>query len=153
MRPPGSGRQVGAATCGRGLGTERGARGEGARALPVMGSEVLGTERGTRPDTGPLTSAATNSKRKGEARGGPGPGWGRAAEAGILGSAWPPGGAHPAASAGGHRAAGLGPLVFPPPGSACDWQKKRKSAPPIQEGTNGRPEFLLQPIGVKWKRG
>lgn len=111
MRPPGSGGQVGAVTCGRGLGTDRRAGGEGARALPVMGSEVLGTERGTRPDTGPL-STASSSSRKSKAGGGPGPGWCRAAEAGIFGSTWPPVGAHPAASAWGHRAAGLRPTRF-----------------------------------------
>lgn len=111
MRPPGSGRQVGAVTWGRGLDTERRIRGEGARALPVMGSEVLGTERGTRPDTGPL-SAATSSRRKGEAGGGPGPGWGRAAEAGIFDSAWPPGGEHPAASAWGPPRRGPRPTPF-----------------------------------------
>lgn len=64
------------------------AEGVGARALPEMGSEVLGTERGTRPDTGPL-STASSSSGKGEAVSCPGPGRGRAAEAGIFGSAWP----------------------------------------------------------------
>lgn len=99
---------MGVGTCGRGLGAARRAEGEGARALPEMGSEVLGTERGTRPDTGPL-STTNSSSGKCEPGGSPGPGRGRAAEAGIFSSAWPPGGAHPTASAQGRGAAGLGP--------------------------------------------
>lgn len=115
VRLPGSGGQVGAVTCGRGLGAELRAEGEGARALPVMGSEVLGTERGTRPDTRPLSTAGSSnssSSGKGEAEEGPGPGRGPTAEASIFGSAWPPGGAHPAASTYGRGVAGLGPARF-----------------------------------------
>lgn len=112
VRLPRSGGQVGAVTCGRGLGAERRAEGEGARALPVMGSEVLGTERGTRPDTRPLSTASSSSSGKDEAKDGPGPGRGPTAEACIFGSAWPPGGAHPAASTYGRGAAGLGPARF-----------------------------------------
>lgn len=111
MRLPGSGEQEGVGTRGRRLGAAQSAEGEVARALPEMGSEVLGTERGTRPDTGPL-STANSISGKCEPGGGPGPGRGRAAEAGIFGSAWPPGGAHPTVSARGRGAAGLGPTRF-----------------------------------------
>lgn len=111
MLLPGSGGQVGAGTCGQGLGVARRAEGEGARALPEMGSEVLGTERGTRPDTG-LLSTASSSSRKGEAGGNPGPERGRAGEIGIFGSTWPLGGVHPAASAPDPGASGLGPHSF-----------------------------------------
>lgn len=104
---------MGAGTCKLGLGVARRSEGEGegARALPEMGSEVLGTERRMRPDTG-LLSTASSSSRKGEAGGNPGPGRGRAGEIGIFGSAWPQGGVHPAASAPGHWASGLGPHSF-----------------------------------------
>lgn len=112
-RLPGSGAQEsrrvqGVGTRGRRQGAANGTEGGDAHALPEMGSEVLGTERGTRPDTGPL-STANSISGKCAPGGGPGPGRGRAAEAGIFGSAWPPGGAHPTVSARGRRAAGLGP--------------------------------------------
>lgn len=99
---------MGAGTCRRGPGAARRAKGEGTHALPEIGSEVLGTERGTRPDTGPL-STASSSSGKGEAGGGWEPGRGRLAKASILGSAWPLGGARPATSALGRGATGLGP--------------------------------------------
>lgn len=77
----------GAGGCRRPRAAQR-AEGEGARALPETGSEVLGTQRGTRPRTGPL-STANSSSGKCEPGGDPGPGRGGAAEAGIFGSAWP----------------------------------------------------------------
>lgn len=98
---------MGAGTCRRGLGAARRAEGEGAHALPEIGSEVLGTERGTRPDTG-LLSTARSSSGKGEAGGGWEPERGGVAEASIFGSAWPLGGVRPATSAQSRRAAGLG---------------------------------------------
>lgn len=108
-RLPGSvGRQLGTGTCRRGLGAARRAEGEGAHALPEIGSEVLGTERGTRPDAGPL-STASSSSGKGEAGGSWEPGRGGVAEASIFGSAGPLGGARPATSAPGRGAARLGP--------------------------------------------
>lgn len=60
--------------------------------LPEMGSEVLGTERGTRPHTGALSIASSSSSdgggaEKGEIGGGRGPGRGRSAPASISGSA------------------------------------------------------------------
>lgn len=111
MLLPGSGGKVGAGTCKQGLGVARRAEGEGARTLPELGSEVLGTERGTRPDTG-LLSTASSSSRKSEARGNPRPGRVRAGEISIFGSAWPPSGVHPAASAPGRGASGHGPHSF-----------------------------------------
>lgn len=113
MLLPGSGGKVGAGTCRQGLGVARRAEGEGegARTLPELGSEVLGTERGTRPDTG-LLSTASSSSRKSEARGNPRPGRVRAGEISIFGSAWPPSGVHPAASAPGRGASGHGPHSF-----------------------------------------
>lgn len=139
-------------TRGRRLGAAQRAEGEGARALPETGSEVLGTERGTRPHTGPL-STANSSSGKCEPGGGPGSGRGGAAEAGICGSAWPPGGAHPTVSAQGRGAAGLGPTGSPQPGSASSGRTARHPAPPLQEETNGGAGFLLQPIGVECSAG
>lgn len=79
-----------------------------------MGSEVLGTERGTRLDTGPLsTTSSSNSSNsssgKGKVRGGQGPKRGRAAPASISGSAWLLGGVSLAVSAKGRGYVGLGP--------------------------------------------
>lgn len=95
-------------TCRRGPGAVRRAEGGGAHALPEIGSEVLGTERGTRPDTGPV-STASSSSGKGEAGGGREPRRGSVAEASIFGSAWPLGGARPATCAQSRGSAGLGP--------------------------------------------
>lgn len=99
---------MGAGTCRRGLGALRRAEGEGAHALPEIGSEVLGTERGTRPDTGPLSTASSSSV-KGKAGGGWKPRRGSVAEVSIFSSAWPLGGARPATCAQSRGAAGLGP--------------------------------------------
>lgn len=131
----------------RRLGAARRAEGEDARALPEMGSEVLGTERGTRPATGPL-STANSISGKCEPGGGPGPGRGRAAEAGIFGSAWPPGGAHPTVSAQGRGAAGLRPTRFSAGRFGLRRQTRRNLAPPLREETNGSAGFLLRPMGV-----
>lgn len=61
MRLPGSREQEGVASPGRRLGAAQRAEGEGARALPETGSEVLGTQRGTRLHTGPLSTANSSS--------------------------------------------------------------------------------------------
>lgn len=105
--PGGSGVQVDAGTCGRDRGAGPKAESEGTLPLPEIGSEVLGTERGTLPDTGPLSTASISS-RKGEARGGQGPRRGRVTKTGIVGSARSPG-VRLATCERGRCATGLGP--------------------------------------------
>ena len=82
---------MGSGTCGRGLGAARRNKGQGARALPEIGSEILGTEGEMRPHTGPLSTSSSSSRGKGEAGDGPGRGRGRATEDGIFATSWPPG--------------------------------------------------------------
>lgn len=81
---------MGSGTCRRGLVAARRAKGEGVGALPEIGSEVLGTEWGTRPDTGLFNTAISSSKGKGKTLGSPRPGRGRATEANIFVTAQPP---------------------------------------------------------------
>lgn len=94
MLPLGLAGQVGVGTCTQGLGSVQTAEDKGPWVLPEMGSEVLGTERGTRPHTGALSIASSSSSDgggggggKGDTGGGRGPGRGRSALASISGSA------------------------------------------------------------------
>lgn len=81
------------APAGKGWAPCKGLRTKDPCVLPEMGSEVLGTERGTRPHTGALSIASSSSSsdgggaKKGEIGGGRGPGRGRSAPASISGSA------------------------------------------------------------------
>lgn len=82
---------MGVGTCRQGQSIVQRAEAKGPCILPEMGSEVLGTERGTRPHTGELSIASSSSSDdggKGETGGGRGPGRGRSALVSIFGSAW-----------------------------------------------------------------
>lgn len=93
MLPLGLAGQVGVGACWQGLGSVQRAEDKDLCVLPEMGSEVLGTERGTRPHTGALSIASSSSSsdgggaENGEIGGGRGPGRGRSAPASISGSA------------------------------------------------------------------
>jgi hypothetical protein len=138
---------VGVGRCGRDLGVVRMAERKGARDLPEMGSEVLGTERGTRPDAGPLSTTNSNSG-KGKAGGGPGSGRGRASWVSIFGSAWLPGGARPAACAQDPSTADLSATCIPSAAwSAHARRNKPSSAPSRRE--QWPTVFFLQPIEVE----
>lgn len=104
---------MGLGTCRRDLGREPRAKGEGARALPEIGSEVLGTECGTRPHTGPLSNASSNSRNKGEVPEGRKRGRSRATEPGIFATSWPPGCGTPRSLARQLNSHQPGPTQFP----------------------------------------
>lgn len=135
--------QVGVGTCWQGQGTVQRAEDKGPCILPEMGSEVLGTERGTRPHTGALSIASSSSSSsdggKRETGGGRGPGRGRSALASISGSAWCRVGRvrQPLHSTATARASA--PLGHPRPSSACSGEMKHNPIPPTHKGTNGEP--------------
>lgn len=142
MLPLGLAGQVGVGTCWEGQGTGQRAEDKGPCILPEMGSEVLGTERGTRPHTGALSTASSSSSSgggKGETGGGRGPGRGRSALASISGSAWCRVGRvqQPPLSTATARASA--PLGYPRPSSACSGEMKHNPTPPTHKGTNGEP--------------
>lgn len=130
-------------TCWQGQGTMQRAEDKGPCILPEMGSEVLGTERGTRPHTGALSIASSSSSDsgggKGKTGGGRGPGRGRSALASISGSAWCRVGRvqQPLLSTATARASA--PLGSPRPSSACSGEMKHNPTPPTHKGTNGEP--------------
>lgn len=72
MLPRGLAGQVGVGTCWQGQGTVQRAEDKGSCILPEMGSEVLGTERGTRPYTGELSIASSSSSSSSDGGGGKG---------------------------------------------------------------------------------
>lgn len=152
VRLPGSGGQMGVGTCGRGLARREGL---GARApAPYRRwkarSSAPSGGRGWTPDrSAPPTAAAGNATR--ETARGPG---GAARQ--RLASLAPPGrrvGRTLPLQLRAAESLALFSLVSPGPGSACWWQTKCIPAPPFQEGTNGRADVLLQPIGVEWSTG
>lgn len=138
--------QVGVGTCWQGQGTVQRAEDKGPCILPEMGSEVLGTERGTRPHTGALSIASSSSSSsggggggKGETGGGRGPGRGRSALASISGSAWRRVGRVPQPLLSTATARASAPLGYPRPSSACSGEMKHNPTPPTHKGTNGEP--------------
>lgn len=105
--------KVGLGACRRDPGREPRAKGEDARALPEMGSEVLGTECGTRPHARPLSNASSNSRNKGEVPEGRRRGRSRATAAGIFATSWPPGCGAPRSFARQLNSHQPGPTRFP----------------------------------------